>query len=108
MRCGPVCLRTEANASPIAFAFDRGRIAGLQCHRMLAPHILETVLALPAADQLELIDRVRQRLRQAAWPLTAAQQLMLDEEINAFAADGDMGLPWDEVEAEIRSTLGGR
>ena len=75
---------------------------------MVAQHILDAVFALPEAEQLELVDCVRQRLRQVAWPLTDAQQRFLDEEQVAFATDSDVGQPWDEVEAEIRSSLAPR
>ena len=75
---------------------------------MVAQHILDSVFALAPDDQFELFERLRQRLQATAGPLTDDHRKLLDEELDAFAADGDPGLPWDQVEARTRSTLGVR
>lgn len=73
---------------------------------MVAQKIIDTVLSLPVAEQFELFDRLRERLRDEPLPLTNDQRQLLDERIAAFDADPNEGLPWDEVRAAIEARLG--
>ena len=73
---------------------------------MVAQNIIDSVFALPLAEQFELLDQLRERLRAEPSPLSEAHRRLLDERLDAFDADPTGGAPWDEVEAGIRAKLG--
>jgi len=76
---------------------------------MVAKNLLESVLALPVEDRMELLERLRENLRNdpALLPLTPEHQKILDERLTEFEGSPDEGSSWEEVEARIRSNVGG-
>lgn len=56
-------------------------------------------------QQLDLLDQLWERLGRdpQALRLTHSQRQELDRRLDALEADGPVGIPWDEVVAQIRA-----
>ena len=56
-------------------------------------------------ERFELLDRLWESLGrdQRALPLSAAQQAELDRRLDNLDAEGPVGIPWDDVIAQIRA-----
>lgn len=69
------------------------------------------VMAKPALDlgslsteeKLELIDELWESLGADDLPLTDELRRVLDERIEAMNRDGSVGIPWEQVRAEMTS-----
>jgi putative addiction module component (TIGR02574 family) len=74
---------------------------------MVAQHLLDDVLALPLADRMELLERLRESLRGASADaaLTDAMRQILDARLADFEHDKESGSPWDDVAARVRERL---
>ena len=76
---------------------------------MVAKNLLDDVLALPAADRMELYDRLGESLRNdpACFPISEEDKRILDERLADYEANPDEGSSWEEVEARILQNLKG-
>jgi putative addiction module component (TIGR02574 family) len=56
-------------------------------------------------ERLDLLDRLWESIGRdpRALPLSAAQQAELDRRLDDLEAEGPVGVPWDEVVAQIRA-----
>ena len=67
--------------------------------------IISDALTLPAADRLEVIERLWNSLAAVpeALELTDAQRRELDRRLEEMEANPDAGIPWEDVQAELRN-----
>ena len=74
---------------------------------MVAKNLIDSVIALPIAERLELLDRLRENLRNdpALAPLSEEDRRILDKRIDEFELDPLEGSSWAEVEGRIRAGL---
>lgn len=58
---------------------------------------------------MELLQRLRENLRNdpQLLPLSPAHQQILDERLADFEQNPEEGSSWEEVEARVRSNIGG-
>ena len=77
---------------------------------MAGKTLLDVVLALPAAERVELYQRLRESLRNdpALEPTPIEDQRALDARLDDLAANPDAASPWEEVEARIEQMLKAR
>lgn len=70
---------------------------------MVAKNLLDTVIALPVQDRLELVDRLSESLRRdlSDAALSDEHRRILEQRLAEFERDPDEGLPWDQVKAQI-------
>ena len=63
------------------------------------------VSLLSEEERLELLDRLWESVGRdpRALPLSAAQRGELDRRLNDLELEGPVGIPWDEVVAQIRA-----
>jgi putative addiction module component (TIGR02574 family) len=56
-------------------------------------------------ERLDLLDRLWESIGRdpRALPLSATQQAELDRRLDDLEAEGPVGVPWDEVVAQIRA-----
>ena len=75
--------------------------------RMVAKNLLDSVIALPIEERLELLDRIRESVRNdpAITPLSEEHRRILDQRIDEFERDPSEGSSWAEVEGRIRAGL---
>ena len=71
---------------------------------MNASAILESFRQLPQPDRLELLGQLWDQLLDDGWTPTLgdARKAELDRRWEAFRADPQSGLTWDEVVAHVR------
>ncbi len=64
---------------------------------------LRKILALPVRERLRLVEAIWESLDREpeAPPLTASQRRLLDQRLDAFLANPDDLLTWDEVKAGL-------
>ena len=62
---------------------------------------------LPVGDRIKLVEDLWDSIAadQSVLQLTTAQRAELDQRLDAYELDGDLGWPVDEVIAEIRRAL---
>jgi putative addiction module component (TIGR02574 family) len=74
---------------------------------MVAKNLLDSVIALPIAERLELLDQLRESVRNdpALEPLSDDDRRILDKRIDDFELDPIEGSSWAEVEGRIRAGL---
>jgi putative addiction module component (TIGR02574 family) len=74
---------------------------------MVAKNLIDSVIALPIAERLELLDRLRESVRNdpALEPLSDEDRRILDKRIDDFELDPTEGSSWAEVEGRIRAGL---
>ncbi|MDR1264965.1 MAG: addiction module protein [Propionibacteriaceae bacterium] len=68
---------------------------------MVSSTLRQTVGALPPAELVELRDYIDLSLAPPTPPLTADQQAVVQRRAAELDADPAIGLPWDEVNAEL-------
>jgi putative addiction module component (TIGR02574 family) len=70
---------------------------------MVAKNLLESVIALPIEERLELLDRLSESVRNdaAVSPLSDEHRQILDQRLADYERDPDEGLPWEQVKAQI-------
>lgn len=70
---------------------------------MVKQSLLSDALALPPADRLELMERLRDSLQQdpEAFPLTERQRTELDRRGAEMDANPQLGSSWEEVKARV-------
>jgi putative addiction module component (TIGR02574 family) len=63
------------------------------------------VSLLSEQERLDLLDRLWESVGRdpRALPLSAAQRKELDRRLNDLELEGPVGIPWDEVVAQIRA-----
>jgi putative addiction module component (TIGR02574 family) len=68
---------------------------------------MSSILKLPIADRIRLVEDIWDSIAadQLALDLTEAQKSELDNRLDAFEKDGEIGREASEVIAEIRSRL---
>ena len=68
---------------------------------------MSSILKLPIADRIRLVEDIWDSIAadQSALDLTEAQKSELDNRLDAFEKDGEIGREASEVIAEIRSRL---
>ena len=66
-----------------------------------------SLLTLPLEERIRLVEDLWDSIAadQGAVPISDAQRAELDRRLDAYALDGDPGLPADEVITEIRRQL---
>jgi|CXWL01.1.fsa_nt_gi putative addiction module component (TIGR02574 family) len=66
---------------------------------------LASILALPVAERLELLQAIWDSVAQAPdpYPLSEAERYELDQRLEAYRRDPDAVSPWAEVRARILS-----
>lgn len=72
---------------------------------MASERIISEALTLPAADRLEVIEKLWDSIAAApeALDLTDAQRRELVRRITEMDANPNAGIPWDDVKAEFRN-----
>lgn len=62
------------------------------------------VSGLSDEERLDLLDRLWESIGRdpRALPLSAAERAELDRRLDELETDGPVGIPWDEVVAQIR------
>lgn len=72
--------------------------------RALPQAQLQEILTLPVPERLRVAEAIWESLEgePAAFPLTDEQRQLLDRRLDAFLADPDDVLTWDEVKAGLR------
>lgn len=77
---------------------------------MVAQQLLHDVLALPLADRIDLLQRLRENLEAEAsvTELSDESRAILDARLAEFEADETAGSSWEEVESRIRQRLAAR
>ena len=68
---------------------------------------MSSILKLPIEDRIRLVEDIWDSIAadQSALDLTEAQKLELDNRLDAFEKDGEIGREASEVIADIRSRL---
>jgi putative addiction module component (TIGR02574 family) len=66
--------------------------------------LLQDVLSLPAAERLELVERIWESLSSnpAAVPVTEAQKQELDRRMQSHRENPEAGSAWEDIKARIR------
>jgi putative addiction module component (TIGR02574 family) len=75
---------------------------------MVAKELLDSVIALPVEDRLELLGKLEDSLRNdPTWDAEdLALRQLIEERLDAHERNPGGGSPWEEVEKRIRAKLG--
>jgi putative addiction module component (TIGR02574 family) len=73
----------------------------------MASPLLEVVRLLPPDERMQLVEDIWDTLVDdlAVLPVTAAQAEELDLRLEAYAKDGNPGIPWEQLKAELRAEM---